>query len=102
MGPELSFADLLAASDVVISKLGYGMVAACVANGTSLLFPTRSGFREDIALRQGAQRYLRSYEISAERFTPATGRHIYDYFLSYLPPEPLRHCLLTARTSAQE
>ncbi|HEX3149713.1 MAG TPA: hypothetical protein VHR66_16680 [Gemmataceae bacterium] len=66
--PELSFPDLLVASNIVISKLGYGMVAACVANGASLLFPTRSGFREDIALRQGSQRYLRAHEFSAADF----------------------------------
>lgn len=71
-GPDLSVPDVVAASDVVVSKLGYGTVAACVACGADLLFPPRLGFREDIALRQAAGRYLRSSEMPAEDF--ASGR----------------------------
>ena len=40
------YEDLVAASDVVVSKPGYGIVSECVANGTALLYTDRGRFRE--------------------------------------------------------
>ena len=42
----LQYQDLVAASDVVISKPGYGIASECLANGTALLYTSREGFRE--------------------------------------------------------
>ena len=55
--------DLLRACDVVESKLGYGIVADCIANGTALLFPPRQGFREDELTRERAPAFMRLREI---------------------------------------
>lgn len=41
------YPELVAASDVVVAKLGYGIVAECIAAGTALLYPPRQMFRED-------------------------------------------------------
>jgi L-arabinokinase len=42
----LTYQDLVAAADVVISKPGYGIVSECIANGTALLFTSRGRFAE--------------------------------------------------------
>jgi hypothetical protein len=42
----LTYPDLVAAADVVISKPGYGIVSECVANGTPLLYTSRGRFAE--------------------------------------------------------
>jgi L-arabinokinase len=68
LGRNLSFSDVVAVSDVVVSKLGYGTLATCVATGTDLLYPPRAGFREDVILRRSAERYLRSRELPLEAF----------------------------------
>ena len=47
VGPGLDFSDVLRACDVVVGKLGYGLVAECIASGIALLWPRRTGFRED-------------------------------------------------------
>ena len=64
----LDFSDLLAVSDVAVSKLGYGMIADCVAAGTRLVWPPRKGFREDEVTRVEAAKYLRMKEMPAEAF----------------------------------
>jgi L-arabinokinase len=42
----LRYEDLVAASDVVVSKPGYGIVSECIANGAALLYTSRGPFRE--------------------------------------------------------
>jgi L-arabinokinase len=44
------YPDLLGASDVVLTKLGYGIVADCIANRVPLLYVPRGGFREEPVL----------------------------------------------------
>jgi L-arabinokinase len=62
-GGHLGFQDLVAASDLVIGKLGYGTLAACVASKARLLYPRRVGFREDELLIAGAGRYCCAAEV---------------------------------------
>jgi UDP:flavonoid glycosyltransferase YjiC (YdhE family) len=42
----LRYEDLVAASDVVVSKPGYGIVSECIANGAALLYTSRDRFLE--------------------------------------------------------
>ena len=42
----LSYTDLLAACDVVVTKLGYGIVSECIANSVALLYSPRGRFVE--------------------------------------------------------
>lgn len=65
---ELRFADFIAACETVVSKPGYGMFAACVANQVNILFPRRTGFREDEYLIRDAARYTRLRELPAKDF----------------------------------
>ena len=69
--PETSFVnsgfryeDLVAASDVVITKPGYGILAECISTGAAMLFTSRGQFREyDLMVRE-MPRYVRSRFIS--------------------------------------
>jgi L-arabinokinase len=64
----LRFADVLAACDAVLGKLGYGLVADCVASGVGLLYPPRETFREDSITAAEAPRYIRAKEIPIRDF----------------------------------
>jgi hypothetical protein len=50
---SLTYTDLLAAADVVATKLGYGIVSECIANDVALLYTLRGRFREqDVFVRE--------------------------------------------------
>lgn len=68
LGQRLTFADLLSVSHVVVSKLGYGIISDCISNKAALLWPARTGFREDDVVQQEVPRYLRMQEISHPDF----------------------------------
>jgi hypothetical protein len=65
---EVDFSDILAACEVAVSKLGYGILSDCIANGTALLYPPRVGFREDEISQRVCPRYMRMREISRTEF----------------------------------
>jgi hypothetical protein len=67
-GSTLDFADLVSICDVVVSKLGYGTVAECIAGGTRMLWPRRSGFREDEVMIEQVHHYVPTLEISLDDF----------------------------------
>lgn len=48
LGPEWGarFLELIGLSDLMIAKLGYGIVSDCIASGTALVYPPRFGFPE--------------------------------------------------------
>lgn len=47
LGANLDFSDVLRISDVVVSKLGYGMISECICAQVRLVWPPRDGFVED-------------------------------------------------------
>jgi len=55
----LQYEDLVAASDVVVSKPGYGIVSECIANGPALLYTSRGRFAEYDVLVAGMRQVLR-------------------------------------------
>ncbi|MDX1434661.1 MAG: hypothetical protein R3286_19625, partial [Gammaproteobacteria bacterium] len=50
MAPDFGYADLTAASDVVLGKLGYGLVSECLHLARPVVFPPRALFREHALL----------------------------------------------------
>lgn len=60
------YEDLVAASDVVVSKPGYGIIAECAANRTALLYTSRGRFAEYDVLVNALPRMVRSGFISQE------------------------------------
>jgi L-arabinokinase len=63
-----AFTDVLAACDAVLSKLGYGIVSDCMANGVGLLYPPRTGFREDEVATRVAPEFMRMWGMGPEDF----------------------------------
>ena len=57
---EVSYLDLLAASDAVVGKLGYGLVGDCLANRVPLLYTPRGRFREEPILAGAIERLGRA------------------------------------------
>ncbi len=54
---RVSFQDVLAAADAVVTKPGYGIVSDCIANRTPILYTERADFPEYQPLVDGIQRY---------------------------------------------
>jgi L-arabinokinase len=55
----LRYEDLVGASDVVVTKPGYGIIAECIANGTAILYTDRGHFVEYDTLVREMPRFLR-------------------------------------------
>jgi UDP-N-acetylglucosamine:LPS N-acetylglucosamine transferase len=58
------YEDLVAASDVVVTKPGYGIIAECIASATPMLYTSRGHFREYELLVREMPKYLRCQFIS--------------------------------------
>jgi hypothetical protein len=63
-----SFTDALAACDMVVAKLGFSMVAECIAAQKPLLYPPRENFREESVLQQHVGRHLAALPIPLPAF----------------------------------
>jgi hypothetical protein len=57
-GFEVSYPDIVAAVDGVITKPGYGIVSDCLAHGTSMVFTDRGAFPEYEVLVQEIREHL--------------------------------------------
>ena len=83
----LDFSDVLRACNVVVGKMGYGLVAECIASGVALLWPRRTGFREDEVTERDGPRVMRMLELPRADFE--AGRWA-EHLLAAagLPPPP--------------
>jgi L-arabinokinase len=62
------YEDVVASSDAVIGKLGYGLLSTCMAAGVPLLYPGRTNFVEHTALNEAAQAWGGGISIADEDF----------------------------------
>jgi hypothetical protein len=62
----LRYEDLVAASDVVVTKPGYGILSECATAGTAVLYTSRGVFREYDVLVADMPRVLRCRFLSQE------------------------------------
>jgi L-arabinokinase len=60
------YEDLVAASDVVITKPGYGILSECASTGTAMLYTSRGRFREYDVLVDALARMVRSRFIAQD------------------------------------
>jgi len=60
--------DVVRASDIVVSKPGYGIVSECIANRTKFLYTTRKDYIETHVLEEGLKKFAISEEMSNEDF----------------------------------
>lgn len=56
---QVCFADMLASTDVVVTKPGFGIVSECVANRKPIIYSDRSNFREYPVLVKNIRKYCR-------------------------------------------
>ncbi len=56
---DLRYSDLVRASDVVLTKPGYGIISECIANGAAMAYTSRGRFREYPVLVREMPKYLR-------------------------------------------
>jgi L-arabinokinase len=80
------YEDLVRASDVVVTKPGYGIISECAANDTAILYTSRGHFIEYGVLVAGMDRYVRAAYIDhADLFAGRWGPHL-DRLLAQPPP----------------
>lgn len=82
------YEDLVAASDVVVSKPGYGIVSECVANDTALLYTDRGHFREYDVFVKEMPDVLRCRYIGGDDLRTGRWEHPLDALLRQPVPEP--------------
>lgn len=63
---DVSFSDVLASVDAVVSKPGFGLVSECVVNGKPLVHADRTDFREYAVLLEAVRKHLKECSVSAE------------------------------------
>jgi L-arabinokinase len=67
-GPEMPFSEAFARCDMVISKLGFSMMAECIAAQKPILYPPRQGFREEEILQQHVNAHVAAAAIPLKDF----------------------------------
>ena len=82
----LRYEDLVAASDIVATKPGYGIVAECIANGTAILYTSRGNFVEYGVLVADMPKYLRCGFIDHKDLFAGRWRSALDRLVSSPPP----------------
>src|SRR5205085_5652437 len=65
---SMSYVDTLASCDLVIAKLGFSMLAECIAAGKRLLYPPRENFREETILQEHVHQHLVAESIPLSHF----------------------------------
>lgn len=84
------YEDLVAASDVVVTKPGYGILSECATAGTALLYTSRGHFREYTVLVAEMPRVLRCQYLSQESLFAGRWRAALESLLAQpAPPERL-------------
>jgi hypothetical protein len=66
--PGEPFTEMLASCDLVIAKLGFSMLAECIANKKPLLYPPRENFREEVILQEHVNEHIPALPIPLEDF----------------------------------
>jgi hypothetical protein len=64
---QMVFSDVIASSDAVISKPGFGILSDCIVNRKPLIYADRSDFLEYPILEASIRKYLRYVHIPASK-----------------------------------
>lgn len=82
-----TYTDLLAASDVVATKLGYGIVSECLANGVALLYTLRGRFIEQDTFIREMPAVMRSQHIDTDDLRDGRWADAVDALLAQPVPD---------------
>jgi L-arabinokinase len=80
------YEDLVRASDVVVTKPGYGIISECAANDTAILYTSRGHFIEYDVLVAGMGRYVRAAYIDHDDLFAGRWTAHLDRLLAQPPP----------------
>jgi len=84
------YEDLVAASDVIVTKPGYGIISECIAADRPMLYTSRGNFREYEVLVREMPRYLRCAYIDQPSLLGGVwSRSIEKLLAQPAPPETL-------------
>ncbi len=85
------FADILASSDMVITKPGFGIVSECIANQKPIIYSDRENFKEYPVLVESIERYCRQAFIpNAELYSGKFERALQEIETAGAPPEQMK------------
>ncbi|MEO8484203.1 MAG: hypothetical protein ABI634_18470 [Acidobacteriota bacterium] len=101
LSSRFRYEDLVAASDVVVTKPGFGIIAECISTGTAMLYTSRGEFREYDVLVNALPRYVRSRFIDQPTLFAGRWRESLDALLDQ-PAPPERMALDGAEVAAAE
>ncbi|MCU0587756.1 MAG: hypothetical protein MUF52_06325 [Syntrophobacteraceae bacterium] len=87
-GLDLSYADVVAAVDAVITKPGYGIVSDCLAHGTPMIYTDRGPFPEYPILVEAMRAHLPVAYLPAEDLYAGRWREALEEARG-LPPRPV-------------
>jgi L-arabinokinase len=82
----LTYADLVGAVDVVVAKLGYGIVSECIANGVALLYTFRGRFVEQEVFARELPGVLRCRPIAPKQLLEGAWADDIDALLAQPSP----------------
>jgi hypothetical protein len=86
---QFRFADVAASCDLVVSKLGYGIVTGCMLDGVPLLYLPRRQFAEYPALEAEVDRWGHGYRLSQEQFRALEWGEALEAASGRARPEPV-------------
>jgi hypothetical protein len=81
-------ADLIASSDTVVAKAGYGTVCQAMASGTPMVYPSRHGFAEYRALDRALRLWGGGVPISSREFRALALERTLAHALAKRPGPP--------------
>ncbi len=84
---QVSFGDVVASVDAVISKPGFGIISDCVVSAKPLIYADRKDFKEYDVLVESIQKFLKNVHIPAGRLYQGELREALDQLVH--APEPL-------------
>jgi hypothetical protein len=96
----LRYEDLVCASDVVVTKPGYGIIADCVANGAAMLYTSRGHFVEYDVLVAAMPAMLRCRFLEQDELYAGRWQASLDAVLAQ-PAPPLRPATNGAALAAE-
>jgi len=87
---QVSFSDILASCDIVVSKPGFGLVSECIVNQKPLIYADRGDFAEYPYLVDGIEKYLQNVYIpSGKLYAGELGPYLKALKTAPLPVEKM-------------
>jgi L-arabinokinase len=84
----IPFQEIVHTADIVVSKLGYGIVSECIANQTPLLFTDRFDFQEYAVLKNGLLKQGKGQYIPLPDFLAGN----WEFYIQEMLNSPVRNC----------